>query len=113
MMEFSMNRDILKIANQIQDWFNKFFLCLDSAKSWHDISVKGAFAYHACDGDQQLNWRKEGYKTILDVLMVSIDLITCNTHFFYKHFLERPSARSKDSAIDISYDHVYSLCYSF
>lgn len=70
LMNFGTSKEILKLANQIQEWFNKFFLCLDSAKSWHDISVRGAFAFKACAGNQQLNWRNKGYKTILDVLMV-------------------------------------------
>lgn len=70
LMEFRSDKDILRIANQVQEWFNKFFLCFEAAKSWHDISVKGVFAYTKCDGNQQLNWRKRGFKTILDVLMV-------------------------------------------
>lgn len=69
---FGNNKDILEAAKLIEEWFNKFFLCLDTAKSWHDISVKGAFAFTICEGDQQLNWKDKGFKTILDVLMVSI-----------------------------------------
>lgn len=72
LMEFGISKELLKVANQIQECFNKFFLCLDSAKSWHNISVQGAFAFKMCEGNQQLNWRNKGYKTILDVLLVSL-----------------------------------------
>lgn len=77
-MEFGSNQNILRIANQIQEWFNKFFLCFEAAKSWHDISVKGVFSYTKCEGNQQLNWRDKGFKTMLDVLMVSFYLKKIN-----------------------------------
>ncbi|KAG5877916.1 hypothetical protein JTB14_020955 [Gonioctena quinquepunctata] len=71
--EFGNNRDILKVAKFLEDWFHKFFTCLDSCKTWDDISTHGAMmVFKSCEGDQQLNWGKKGYRTILDVMMKKV-----------------------------------------
>ncbi|XP_074041191.1 uncharacterized protein isoform X2 [Leptinotarsa decemlineata] len=68
--EFGNNKDIFKIAKLLEEWFHKFFTCLDSCKTWYDISTRGAMMmFKPCEGDQQLNWRQRGFHTILDVLM--------------------------------------------
>ncbi|XP_044259616.1 spermine oxidase-like isoform X2 [Tribolium madens] len=54
------------------DWFHKLWMCLESAKSWDEVSPIGAYQYKECEGDLYLQWRKIGYKTILDVLMKKI-----------------------------------------
>lgn len=74
LLEFGTSNELLKIANQVQEWFSKFIL-LKSTKSWHDISVKGNFAQKPCEGNQLLNWRNKGFKTILDVLLVSRSIV--------------------------------------
>ncbi|KAJ8931980.1 hypothetical protein NQ314_015064 [Rhamnusium bicolor] len=74
--EFGSNKEIIKLATLLESWFHKFFVCLDSAKTWFDISTTGAFVFQRCDGDQQLNWRDKGYRTILYVLMKKIPDIT-------------------------------------
>lgn len=70
LLELGSSQDNLKVANQIQDWFSNFSH-MKCQKSWHEISVKGNFAQKPCDGNQLLNWRNKGFKTILDVLVVS------------------------------------------
>lgn len=71
--QFKNDEEIIELAKFMQDWFQKFFICLDSAKSWYDISVRGAMSvFQPCEGDQLLNWRNRGFRTILDVLMKKI-----------------------------------------
>ncbi|XP_057668645.1 spermine oxidase-like isoform X2 [Diorhabda carinulata] len=68
--EFKSDKEILKLAKYFEHWFHKFYTCLDPAKTWFDISTHGALSvFKQCDGNQQLNWKKRGFKTILDVLM--------------------------------------------
>lgn len=54
------------------DFFHKLILCYDSALSWMDISLPGSATYQRCEGDLLLNWGNKGYKTILDILMVTL-----------------------------------------
>lgn len=41
-----------------------------SSDTWFDVSANGLSEYWECEGDQTLNWKKHGYKTFLDILMV-------------------------------------------
>lgn len=68
--EFGINKTAINLVKLIEEWFQKFFLCMDPAKSWFDVSTNGVFTYKPCEGNQQLNWRDKGYRTILYILMV-------------------------------------------
>ncbi|CAG9834561.1 unnamed protein product [Diabrotica balteata] len=61
---------ILKLAKYFEDWCHKMSTCNESSKTWYDLSVQGSVAgFIRSEGNQQLNWRNKGYRTILDVLM--------------------------------------------
>lgn len=66
--QFGNSTDHLELANYFLEWFCLLMLCLDCAPTWYDIST--VRNYEVCGGDQYLQWRGRGYKTILDVLMV-------------------------------------------
>ncbi|KAJ8964362.1 hypothetical protein NQ317_018468 [Molorchus minor] len=56
----------------MQSWLYKFFACLNSANTWYDVSTTGPYVFQKCEGDQQLNWRDRGYRTVLDIMMKKI-----------------------------------------
>ncbi|XP_072388073.1 spermine oxidase-like [Diabrotica undecimpunctata] len=61
---------VLKLAKYFEDWCHKMSTCNESSKTWYDLSVQGSVAgFIRSEGNQQLNWRNKGYRTILDVLM--------------------------------------------
>lgn len=39
--------------------------------NWHDVSAKLYLLSEPCEGDQYLNWKEHGYKTLFDYLTVS------------------------------------------
>lgn len=52
------------------DWFQRFILCLDASATWFDITAAGSLHYKECEGNLLLNWKKSGFKTIIDILLV-------------------------------------------
>ncbi|XP_018567631.1 spermine oxidase-like isoform X1 [Anoplophora glabripennis] len=86
--EFGHNENVLKIAKLLESWLEKFFFCLNS-ESWFNISTNGAHVFESCEGDQQLNWRDKGYRTILDVLMKKIPDATKQLPLDDKIFLNK------------------------
>lgn len=59
-------------AQQALDCFHKFENSLDASDSWYEASCEGNTKYWECDGNQSLNWKSKGYKTIFDLLTVFI-----------------------------------------
>lgn len=54
-------------------------MAMYSANSWDDVSTATVKDFHNCPGSFFINWKTNGYKTLLDILMVcfmttSIDL---------------------------------------
>ncbi|XP_019866227.2 peroxisomal N(1)-acetyl-spermine/spermidine oxidase [Aethina tumida] len=74
--EFGSDTDILSLAKIFEEWTEKFFRCVDSTETWYDVSNIGPFAIQKCEGDQLLNWKNKGYRTILYVLMKKFPDIT-------------------------------------
>ncbi|EEZ98941.1 spermine oxidase [Tribolium castaneum] len=66
------DKTIREASGLLLDWFHKLWMCLESAKSWDELSPNGAYQYKECEGDLYLQWRKTGFKTVLDVLMKKI-----------------------------------------
>lgn len=56
-------------AYQFLEFYHKFENSIEASDSWFDTSGPGYLHYWACDGDNLLNWRDKGYKTILEILM--------------------------------------------
>lgn len=57
--------------NEARKYLNSFELfktSVDSAESWFDIASNSPFI--DLEGDRGINWKKRGYSTILDILMV-------------------------------------------
>lgn len=42
----------------------------DSAETWFDIATKNTFVN--LEGDDRINWKKRGYSTLSDLLMVRL-----------------------------------------
>lgn len=55
-------------AIQIRDCFERMQNSLNATNSWFDVTSKEQ-DYEECEGDQLLNWKDRGFKTILDILM--------------------------------------------
>lgn len=49
-----------------------YIACEDS---WYGVSSKNYDEYQQCAGDLHLNWRDKGFRTILDLLQVSLNSI--------------------------------------
>lgn len=64
----------LKAAHQLIDWFHRFVLCLEASKTWFDFSAAGSVHYKECEGNKLLNWRDKGFKSIIDILLVSVEV---------------------------------------
>lgn len=41
-----------------------------AADSWDEVSTASVNDFHNCPGEFFVNWKTNGYKTILDILMV-------------------------------------------
>ncbi|KAF5283915.1 hypothetical protein FQR65_LT13676 [Abscondita terminalis] len=61
------NEEDQKLAVEGIDLIEKWVLGNDGTFSWLDSSAEIEFV--ECEGDQELSWKKNGYKTIFDVLM--------------------------------------------
>lgn len=59
-------------AYQYLDFFHKYENSIEASDTWYDTSATGYLHYWDCEGDRLLNWKDRGYKTILDILMVSL-----------------------------------------
>ncbi|KAF2888433.1 hypothetical protein ILUMI_17740, partial [Ignelater luminosus] len=57
----------LKLARESLDGMMKHALSIQGAFSWFEMSAE--HDYEDCEGNNLLNWKGHGYKTILDVLM--------------------------------------------
>lgn len=60
------------MAEKFLKFYSKHQSILDAADSWDQVSAKGSASYEELEGDQYMNWKGKGYKTILDVMMVSL-----------------------------------------
>ncbi|CAG9768573.1 unnamed protein product [Ceutorhynchus assimilis] len=66
------NQKVQKVFEMIEEFYSKFVLCFEPADNWHEISAASLDTYQYCEGDQLINWRENGYSTILDVLISKI-----------------------------------------
>lgn len=62
-----------EIAKQFLDVFHKWENSIDGSASWYETSAIGHLEYWECEGNILTVWKSGfGYKTILDVLTVSV-----------------------------------------
>lgn len=64
------------LQDQILWLLNLMETSFDPADDWFDVAAKTYTNYHVCEGDLGINWRKRGYGTILDILMVGVYYLT-------------------------------------
>nr|CAH7723595.1 unnamed protein product [Callosobruchus chinensis] len=77
--EFPHDQSILELSKAMEEWFCKYYITYDAAESLSDFSLSNiAGNYVEYEGDPTINWRDKGYKTLLDVLMV-----TCSDYTSY------------------------------
>lgn len=70
--EFKDIPEVLKDRKKYLDCLELGIVSGNSSESWSDISTASYFK--VCEGDQMVNWKKGGYSTILDILMVFSEL---------------------------------------
>lgn len=58
------------IAAQYLQAMHRYHQVMNASDSWFDTSCRGYFESIDCEGDQILNWKNKGYRTVLDLLMV-------------------------------------------
>lgn len=58
------------LAKQFIEFFHKFENSYEASESWYETSAKSLPQYWRCEGDQLLNWKDKGYKTVFDLLQV-------------------------------------------
>ena len=67
--EFNISNEL---ANQFLEVFHKWENSIDGSHSWYETSASGHLEYWECEGNIVTLWKENvGYKTILDILMVS------------------------------------------
>lgn len=72
LLETSEYQDLDKsTAFQYLDFFHRYENSIEASDTWYDTSATGFVHYWDCEGDRLLNWKDRGFKTILDILMVS------------------------------------------
>lgn len=52
------------------DWFHKFVVDLEASPTWFDFSAAGNLHYKHCEGNLLLNWKRNGFKKMIDILLV-------------------------------------------
>ncbi|CAH2002173.1 unnamed protein product [Acanthoscelides obtectus] len=68
--QFANEKNILELSKAMEDWFCNYYITYDAAESIEDFSVNNTIgSYMECEGHPTINWRKKGYRTLLDVLM--------------------------------------------
>lgn len=78
-MQLPQYKDIdPNVAQQFIDFFHKYENSIEASDSWFDTSCNGYTDYWECYGDHLLNWRDQGYVTVLNLLMVKLE----NIYFF-------------------------------
>ncbi|XP_044735683.1 spermine oxidase-like [Chrysoperla carnea] len=60
------------ICYYVKDWTNKSHLSNDASDNLYELSAKRIAEYGESEGDNGLNWKGRGYKTVLDLMMKKI-----------------------------------------
>ncbi|XP_030754642.1 spermine oxidase-like isoform X4 [Sitophilus oryzae] len=68
------NKDVIHVAELLEEWISKFALCLDPAESWNQIYSDGFRTYVNCGGNPLLHWKDKGYRTLFNILMKNTSL---------------------------------------
>lgn len=54
----------------ILDFSRKIDCSASASDDWNEVSAIRSMDYWACEGDQLIPWKKNGYKTLFDILQV-------------------------------------------
>lgn len=47
---------------------------------WYDVSCGNYLEYWECPGNMMLNWKDKGYRTVFELLQVSLNLLALNAN---------------------------------
>lgn len=56
---------------EVLKWFHQLVKTHSALDSWYNASCRNFVDYWICSGDQYLNWKNKGYRTVFDLLQVS------------------------------------------
>lgn len=59
------------LAADLLEWFQKYENSINASDTWFEASGRGHLEYWECEGNSQLHWQGKGYKTLLDIMLVS------------------------------------------
>lgn len=59
-----------RLSEQVFECFHKLENSFDASDNWYETSCRSSLEYWECDGNQMLNWKDKGYRTVLDLLQV-------------------------------------------
>lgn len=95
LLETDEYKDIDKnTATQFLEFFHRYENSIEGSDTWYDTSASGYTDYWDCEGDRLLNWKDRGFKTILDILMVSRvndeKIVLNHNKFFYRKNFRTP-----------------------
>ncbi|XP_036336587.1 spermine oxidase-like [Rhagoletis pomonella] len=57
------------VAREFFDSYKKMLSSVDGADHLFEVSARGQLEYWECEGDQQLNWKDKGFRSLLRLLM--------------------------------------------
>lgn len=57
------------LAQEFFDFLHRIVCAEDASNSWYETSSN--YRFELCEGDETLNWKDKGYKTIFDLLQVN------------------------------------------
>ncbi|KAK4290332.1 hypothetical protein Pmani_032145 [Petrolisthes manimaculis] len=60
------------VGNELLEWKHRFLNCVNASASWHDLPGKMYLEYKECPGDPTVNWKQNGYQTLIDHLKEEI-----------------------------------------
>lgn len=61
----------VRLQRQTFEWFEKFVNMFTACDTWYEYSCRNSENYIACPGNNRLNWKDKGYRTVFDLLQVS------------------------------------------
>lgn len=64
-IDIALQNDLLRFYNVLECSFS-------ASDTWYEPSIKAELRYEKCEGNISINWKQNGYSTILDILMVRI-----------------------------------------
>lgn len=66
-------RDVdINLQREMFEWLHMHRSMYVACDSWYEASCRGYHEYWECPGEQFLHWKDKGYRTVFDLLQVTI-----------------------------------------